>query len=321
MLWNKKMISMLLILMLAATLLAGCGSPAPAPAPEPEPAPVEEPAEEPEEEPEEELDAAEVIRRHTVAYFDAITEDRTTWNMISFENALPMIEDNPEAVFVVDMRGDEDYANGHLPGAVHIPYGQIGEMMDRLPANRPIYVYCFTGQTSGQAVAAMKLLGFNATSIQGGMNFGWAPLELGEDTLETDPNELPAPRDMGWDAEQEILLAAIKEHFSQGTNYITRPPEIFELLESNPDAIDIIDMRAAEDFAAGHIEGAANIPFGDLGDRMDEISSIKTTYLACYSGQTAGQATLALRLNGLNILPMYRGMAGWNGEELPVVTE
>jgi len=164
-------------------------------------------------------------------------------------------------------------------------------------------------------------LGFNATSIQGGMNFGWALLELGEDTLETEINELPAARDMGWDAEQEILLDAIKTHFSQGTNYITRPPEVFELMENNPGAIDIIDMRAADDFANGHIETAVNISFGDLGERMDEISSIKPVYLACYSGQTAGQATLALRMNGLNVMPLYRGMAGWNGEELPVVTE
>ena len=318
---TKKTISFLLILMLSLSLLAGCGPAAGTEEVVEEPAPVEEPAEEPVEEPAEELDASEVIRNHTLAYFDAISEDRTTWNMIGFEAALQMIEDNPEAVFVVDMRGDEDYANGHIPGAVHIPYGQIGEMMDRLPANRPIYVYCFTGQTSGQAIAAMKMMGYNATSIQGGMNFGWAPLELGEDTLETEINELPEPRDVEWNAEQEILLAAIKDHFSQGTNYITRPEEIAGLLEDNPDAIDVIDMRASDDYAAGHIEGATHIPFGDLGERMDEISGVKTTYLACYSGQTAGQAALALRLNGLNIHPMYRGMAGWNGSELPVVTE
>ena len=319
MLFNKKTLSLLLALLLAVALLAGCGAPATEATPEPveEPAPVEAPAEEPEAE----LDAAEVINRHTAAYFDSITEDRGTWNMISFENALPMIEDNPEAVFVIDMRTAEDYEAGHLPGAVHIPYGQIGEMMDRLPANRQLLVYCFTGQTSGQAVAAMQLMGFNALSVQGGMNFGWAPLELGEDSLETEVNELPDARDMNWDDEQEILLAAIKEHFTQGTNYITRPPEINELLTDNPGAIDIIDMRAADDYANGHIEGAVHIAFGDLGERMDEISGIKPVYLACYSGQTAGQATLALRLNGLNVMPMYRGMAGWNGEELPVVTD
>jgi rhodanese-related sulfurtransferase len=318
MLFNKKTLSLLLALLLAVSLLAGC-----APATEATPEPVEEPApvEAPVEEPEKELDAAEVIGRHTAAYFDSITEDRSTWNMISFENALPMIEDNPEAVFVIDMRTAEDYEAGHLPGAVHIPYGQIGEMMDRLPTNRQLLVYCFTGQTSGQAIAAMQLMGFNALSIQGGMNFGWALLELGEDTLETETNELPDAKDMNWDDEQEILLAAIKEHFTQGTNFITRPPEIHELLTDNPGAIDIIDMRAADDYANGHIEGAVHIPFGDLGERMNEISSIKPVYLACYSGQTAGQATLALRLNGLNIMPMYRGMAGWNGEELPVVTD
>ncbi|RQD69482.1 MAG: rhodanese-like domain-containing protein [Tindallia sp. MSAO_Bac2] len=320
---QHKLLSLLLALLLALSLLAGCGSPADEPAETEEPAveeTVEEPAEEPEEEETEELDEAAVIWDATTAYFDSITEENSTWNMVPFADALPMIEDNPDAVFIVDMRGADDYAEGHIPGAVHIPYAEIGEKMDVLPANRQIMVYCFTGQTSGQAVAAMQLMGFNAVSLQGGMNFGWAPLELDEDTLETEANELPEAN-ADWTPEQEILLAAINDHFTQGTNHIVRPPEVHDLIEGSPEAIQIVDIRNQEAYDEGHIEGAVLIPFPEVGERMDEFSTTKPVYVTCFSGQTAGQTILNLRLNGINAMPIYRGMRGWTGDEMPVVTE
>lgn len=319
---QQKLLSLLVALLITLSLLAGCGSPAEEPAETEEPAieeTVEESVEEPEEEPEE-LDEAAVILEHTTAYFDSITADNSTWNMVAFAEALPMIQDNPEAVFIVDMRGADNYAEGHIPGAVHIPYNEIGEKMDVLPANRQIMVYCFTGQTSGQAVAAMQLMGFNAVSLQGGMNFGWAPLELGEDTLETEVNELPEAHG-DWTAEQEILLAAIQHHFTQGTNYIVRPPEVNDLIQGNPEAIDIVDIRHQEAYDEGHIEGAVLIPFAEVGERMDEFSTNKPVYVTCFSGQTAGQTILNLRLNGIDAMPIYRGMRGWMEDEMPVVTE
>ncbi|SFH93988.1 3-mercaptopyruvate sulfurtransferase SseA, contains two rhodanese domains [Tindallia magadiensis] len=317
---QKKLLSLLLALLLSLSLLAGCGSPAEE-AEEVEEPVVEEVVEEPADESEEEseLDRETVIREATAAYYDSITEENSTWNMISFENALPLIEENPEDYFIVDMRSADDYAEGHIPGAVHIPYAEIGDKMDVLPDDRQILVYCFTGQTSGQAIAAMQLMGFDALSLQGGMNFGWAPLELGEDTLETEANELPAA-DANWTPEQEILLVAIHNHFTQGTNYIVRPPEVKELIEAGSEDIEIIDIRNQEAYDEGHIEGAILIPFPEIGERMDEISTEKPVYVTCFSGQTAGQTILNLRLNGIDAMSLYRGMRGWTAEEMPVVT-
>jgi rhodanese-related sulfurtransferase len=304
--------------MLAATLLAGCGSPAPAPEPEPEPTPAEEPAEEPEEEPEEELDAAEVIEAHSKAYFANIPDNS---NMVPVADVLQMIEDNPDAILLVDMRAAEDYEAGHLPGAVHVPFPEFANSIDKFPATRQIIVYCYSGQNSAQGVAALNLLGFNALSMQSGMNFGWAPLELGEETLETEANELGTARDLGLDAEQQILFDAISEYFAQGTNHIVPPADVHTLLEDNPDAISVVDIRSADDYAAGHIEGAIHIGFREIGERMSEISTVRPVYLTCYSGQTAGQAHFILRLNGFNSFTLNRGMAGWTNAELPVVTE
>ena len=317
---STKKLSLLLVIMLSLTLLFGCGSPSPAPAPAPEPAPAEEPApvEAPEEEPEEALDPAEVIAAHTKNYFETMPDNL---NMIPVADVLQLMEDNPDAIVLVDMRAAEDYEAGHLPGAVHIPFSDFASQMNRLPGTRQIIVYCYSGQNSAQAVAALKLMGYNALSMQSGMNFGWAPLELGEDTLETEASELGDARDMNLNDEQQILFDAISAYFAAGNNHIVPPQDLFDLVDSTPDAIIVLDVRAEDDFAAGHIEGAVNIPFRTVGERMGEISKVRPVYVTCYSGQTAGQTHFLLRMNGFNSFSLNRGMAGWNNAEMPVVTE
>ena len=59
---------------------------------------------------------------------------------------------------------------------------------------------------------------------------------------------------------------------------------------------DIFDLRAADAFAAGHIEGATNVTYGNLLEKA--ASTSKTILLVCYTGQSAGHATVALRLSG-----------------------
>ena len=42
---------------------------------------------------------------------------------------------------VIDVRGDEEYAVGHIRGAVHIPGDQLAQRLDEVPANRPVVAY------------------------------------------------------------------------------------------------------------------------------------------------------------------------------------
>ena len=45
------------------------------------------------------------------------------------------------APIVVDVRGAEEYAAGHLPGALHIPADQVAERLGELPPDRPVVPY------------------------------------------------------------------------------------------------------------------------------------------------------------------------------------
>ncbi len=73
----------------------------------------------------------------------------------------------------------------------------------------------------------------------------------------------------------------------------------------------IMDIRAADAFATGHIEGAKNVAFGDI--LTEAATANKQILVVCYSGQTACYATSLLRLYGYgNTQALKWGMSGWN---------
>ncbi len=75
----------------------------------------------------------------------------------------------------------------------------------------------------------------------------------------------------------------------------------------------IFDIRGANDFASGHIQGAKNVPFSNILDEAANAS--KQILVVCYTGQTACYATSLLRLYGYpNTQSLKWGMSGWNAE-------
>lgn len=74
---------------------------------------------------------------------------------------------------------------------------------------------------------------------------------------------------------------------------------------------DILDIRSAADFAKGHIEGAINSSLGNI--ITDAKNTTKPILVACYTGQTASHAVVALRLSGYPTAKVLKwGMSGWN---------
>jgi rhodanese-related sulfurtransferase len=64
---------------------------------------------------------------------------------------------------VVDVRTPAEYAAGHVPGAVNIPFDQIAARAAELgPTEEPVLLYCRTGRRSGIAAEELRKLGFTA---------------------------------------------------------------------------------------------------------------------------------------------------------------
>lgn len=76
---------------------------------------------------------------------------------------------NDESINVVDVREDEEVAQGIIPGAKHIPLGEIPDRLDELDKSQHYYMVCRSGGRSGRACHFLKEKGFSVTNVDGGM--------------------------------------------------------------------------------------------------------------------------------------------------------
>jgi rhodanese-related sulfurtransferase len=68
----------------------------------------------------------------------------------------------------VDVREHMEFANGHVPGAVLIPMGQLASRLGELDRSKPVHVICATGNRSRAMADLLVAAGFTAVSVQGG---------------------------------------------------------------------------------------------------------------------------------------------------------
>jgi rhodanese-related sulfurtransferase len=73
-----------------------------------------------------------------------------------------------EGAPVLDVREDDEYASGHVPGATHIPLGQVPDRAAEVPKDRTLYVVCRSGGRSAKAVEVLRAAGIDAVNVAGG---------------------------------------------------------------------------------------------------------------------------------------------------------
>lgn len=266
----------------------------------------------------------DVVKEAAMTYFAEFPEDR---HMINVSDLLPKM-DAGEDMIIIDIRKPEDYAQGHLKGAWNIPYATIGDNLERIPDDTPIYVNCYTGQTSSQTVALLNIAGKYATNIQSGWNNGISKTEGYEAYVDTEAAEIPQETYEVDDAIEEAIKAYYAEAASNPFGSFNFPPEsLFELVDAESEDYTILSIRQAKDYEAGHIAGAMNIPFGKgMQEQFSEIPTDKPVVVYCYTGQTSSQTMAVLRMLGYEAYSLAGGMgseggAGWLGGGYPVVTE
>ncbi len=89
----------------------------------------------------------------------------------------------------------------------------------------------------------------------------------------------------------------------------------------NRDDAQVIDVREAEEFAAGHLPEAKNVPLAKLADRISEIERFKDkpVIVCCASGMRSGKACGELRKLGFaKIHNLSGGIDAWVGAGYPV---
>jgi rhodanese-related sulfurtransferase len=84
--------------------------------------------------------------------------------------------------------------------------------------------------------------------------------------------------------------------------------------------VAVVDVRPAEEFAAGHIPGAASIPLAELAERLDELPRDVEIVAYCRGPYCvlAPQALTILRAGGFRARRLADGLPEWRLAGLPV---
>jgi rhodanese-related sulfurtransferase len=241
-----------------------------------------------------------------------------------FENLNDGDPDNDPTI--ISLRSAEDYAKGHVPGAVNMNVKTLftAENLATIPPDKDVVVICYTGQTAGQAAAALNMLGYDAYSLLFGMS-SWTTnpdifvkrfnpdVHAGDYTIDTEPHEPDGPYSPPAPLAASVLGAA-NAYFSEGPRTINAADLFENLNDGDPDNDPyIISLHSAEDYAKGHVPSAVNMDVKMLftAENLATIPPDKDVVVICYTGQTAGQATAALNMLGYDAYSLLHGMSSW----------
>lgn len=84
------------------------------------------------------------------------------------DDLLNLLDAN-EDLNVIDVREDFEVENGMIPGAVHIPLGEIPNRVEELDLSKPYILVCKGGVRSANACEFLADKGFDVTNLEGGM--------------------------------------------------------------------------------------------------------------------------------------------------------
>ncbi|MBU7008597.1 rhodanese-like domain-containing protein [Phosphitispora fastidiosa] len=234
---------------------------------------------------------------------------------------------------ILSIRKPEDYARGHLQGAINVQFGQIykQENLDKLDKNKKIIVVCYTGHTASYAAMFLNQLGYEAYAMKFGM-MGWTsdsdvlaltpftkaadyPVETKVNTAEP-THDLPAISTGAKDA-AGIVAARTGEYLTSGRAPTTSVEDVYNNAVVNKDSdYFILSIRRPEDYAKGHIPGAVNIPFAQLAkeENLKKLPPDKKIIVVCYTGHTASYAAMFLNQLGYEAYAMKFSMMGWTSD-------
>jgi rhodanese-related sulfurtransferase len=245
-----------------------------------------------------------------------------------------MLANSATAPLLVSVCAPDDYAKAHVPGSINIPRGAFWKppMLAKLPKDKPIVTYCYTGTGAVGPAVVLNLMGYNAMQLEWGM-MGWSRNDAGLGSAtrfpETQQNYPVVKGPQGSAvthalpvvATGKAILAevlAVRGDAVEGADKTVSmtAEKVQELLTDANPANDpfVLDVRDAADFAKGHIAGAIHVPAVAVY-RKGNLAMLplgRRIVVADYNGQTAVGVSYVLSVLGYNARGLQYGMMGWS---------
>ncbi|MBO8155727.1 MAG: MBL fold metallo-hydrolase [Bacillaceae bacterium] len=179
---------------------------------------------------------------------------------------------------VIDTRSVDQFAKGHVPGTINIPFDHsftnwAGWLVDY---EAPLYLIVDEGQMRN-VLKALRSIGIDNAK---------AYMEV-QTALES-ADEL--------ESYEEAEPADVKEQIKKGE-------------------VAVLDVRNQTEWDEGHIPGAAHIMLGTLPDRLDEVPQGKKLVVNCGTGKRSAIGASVLQANGVkNVVNLLGGFERWSSE-------
>jgi hydroxyacylglutathione hydrolase len=192
---------------------------------------------------------------------------------------------------VIDTRTGAEFATGHLPGSINIPFNNAFTTWAGwvVPYDRDVYLISAKpdGRQSELALRDLAMIGLDRVVGSFGLD------ALG-----------------AWTGSGRTLR-------SYGRISVR---ELSERLEAG--SAVAVDVRSRDEWEAGHIPGVPNIFAGEISDRIPELPAGRPLVLHCQGGTRSAIAASLLDARGVGeILDAPGGFAEWEREGLPVTRD
>lgn len=93
-----------------------------------------------------------------------------------------------------------------------------------------------------------------------------------------------------------------------------------EFVTAHEQGAPVVDVRSSQEYAAGHVPGAVNIPLDELDARSADLPAGSPVHVICQSGGRSMKASELLATRGVQALSVADGTKGWIDAGRPVVS-
>lgn len=192
-------------------------------------------------------------------------------------------EDDAADLFVLDVRNEDDYEEWQIDGSTNVPiydelleydYSGLEEHLDDLPKDTEIAVVCVAGITSARAAEFLREHGFDATSIDDGMN-GWGRVHRQYDLEDTTDVEgvvqvvRPGTGCVSYLAHDgdEAIVVDPSQYIDQYLNAAD---------ERDLEIVGVADTHAHADHVSGarRLAGELDVPYYLHGDDVGDLENV-----------------------------------------------
>ncbi|MDZ7592109.1 MAG: rhodanese-like domain-containing protein [Rubrivivax sp.] len=256
---------------------------------------------------------------------------------ISADKLKELMANPATAPVLVSVCAPNDYAKASVPGSINIPRGAFWKppMLAKLPKDKPIVTYCYTGTGAVGPATVLNLMGYNAVQLEWGM-MGWSKNDAGLGPATRFPESqqnypiVKGPQGTavtyarpvvatGKTTLEQVLVERADAVESADRTVSMTAEAVQELLADNMPGNDpfILDVRAPADFVKGHIQGAINVPAVGVyqAGHLAKLPTGRRIVVADYNGQAAVGISYVLATLGYNARGLQMGMMGWSTDD------